>query len=68
MILIVGYIASSILLLVILSQMDIFSLVQPSQAENDPDSPTIINAFQLIGMSSCLDLSGFFEKEVGPSV
>ncbi|XP_035816315.1 CBL-interacting protein kinase 21 isoform X5 [Zea mays] len=23
-----------------------------------------INAFQLIGMSSCLDLSGFFEKEV----
>jgi len=22
-----------------------------------------INAFQLIGMSSCLDLSGFFEKE-----
>jgi 5'-AMP-activated protein kinase catalytic alpha subunit len=29
-------------------------------------SPAIsqINAFQLIGMSSCLDLSGFFEKEV----
>jgi NAF domain len=26
--------------------------------------PTIINAFQLIGMSSSLDLSGFFEKEV----
>lgn len=23
-----------------------------------------INAFQLIGMSACLDLSGFFEKEV----
>ncbi|XP_019059426.1 PREDICTED: CBL-interacting serine/threonine-protein kinase 1 isoform X2 [Tarenaya hassleriana] len=28
-----------------------------------PDSPTVINAFQLIGMSSFLDLSGFFEKE-----
>ncbi|CAF2100855.1 hypothetical protein BRARA_E02438 [Brassica rapa] len=27
------------------------------------DSPTIINAFQLIGMSSFLDLSGFFEQE-----
>lgn len=29
------------------------------------DNPAInqINAFQLIGMSSCLDLSGFFEKE-----
>ncbi|THU55235.1 hypothetical protein C4D60_Mb11t04440 [Musa balbisiana] len=26
-------------------------------------SPTHINAFQLIGMSSSLDLSGFFEKE-----
>ncbi|KAF3340491.1 CBL-interacting protein kinase 1 isoform X1 [Carex littledalei] len=25
--------------------------------------PTVINAFQLIGMSSSLDLSGFFEKE-----
>uniref|UniRef100_A0A453AZ31 NAF domain-containing protein n=1 Tax=Aegilops tauschii subsp. strangulata TaxID=200361 RepID=A0A453AZ31_AEGTS len=29
------------------------------------DNPAInqMNAFQLIGMSSCLDLSGFFEKE-----
>ncbi|KAL0392220.1 UNVERIFIED_CONTAM: CBL-interacting serine/threonine-protein kinase [Sesamum radiatum] len=35
----------------------------PSDGERDPDSPTLINAFQLIGMSSCLDLSGFFEKE-----
>ncbi|XP_022844672.1 CBL-interacting serine/threonine-protein kinase 1-like [Olea europaea var. sylvestris] len=35
----------------------------PSDAEKDPDSPTLINAFQLIGMSSFLDLSGFFEKE-----
>lgn len=36
----------------------------PFEAERDPDSPYLINAFQLIGMSSCLDLSGFFEKEV----
>ncbi|XAR49758.1 Non-specific serine/threonine protein kinase [Bertholletia excelsa] len=35
----------------------------PSDAEKNPESPTLINAFQLIGMSSCLDLSGFFEKE-----
>ncbi|KAM7487981.1 hypothetical protein LguiB_025465 [Lonicera macranthoides] len=35
----------------------------PSEADKDPGSPTLINAFQLIGMSSCLDLSGFFEKE-----
>ncbi|KAL3634697.1 CBL-interacting serine/threonine-protein kinase 1 [Castilleja foliolosa] len=34
-----------------------------SDAEKEPDSPTLINAFQLISMSSCLDLSGFFEKE-----
>ncbi|KAF7837636.1 CBL-interacting serine/threonine-protein kinase 1-like isoform X1 [Senna tora] len=31
--------------------------------QKSPGSPTLINAFQLIGMSSCLDLSGFFEKE-----
>ncbi|KAJ1418714.1 Serine/threonine-protein kinase, active site [Sesbania bispinosa] len=31
--------------------------------EADSGSPIRINAFQLIGMSSCLDLSGFFEKE-----
>ncbi|XP_038906627.1 CBL-interacting serine/threonine-protein kinase 1-like [Benincasa hispida] len=32
--------------------------------EKSSESPTTtINAFQLIGMSSCLDLSGFFEKE-----
>ncbi|KAL8490492.1 hypothetical protein ACS0TY_022499 [Phlomoides rotata] len=35
----------------------------PSEAVKDPDSHTLINAFQLIGMSSSLDLSGFFEKE-----
>ncbi|KAI3469209.1 hypothetical protein Pfo_025872 [Paulownia fortunei] len=44
---------------------DVVSSVQetPSDAEKDPDSPTLINAFQLIGMSSCLHLSGFFENE-----
>ncbi|GFZ13826.1 CBL-interacting protein kinase 1 [Actinidia rufa] len=36
---------------------------ESSETERNPDSPTLINAFQLIGMSSCLDLSGFFEKE-----
>ncbi|KAG6726168.1 hypothetical protein I3842_02G067800 [Carya illinoinensis] len=36
---------------------------EPSEADKNPGSPTLINAFQLIGMSSCLDLSGFFEKE-----
>ncbi|WCJ23206.1 CBL-interacting protein kinase 1 [Euphorbia peplus] len=35
----------------------------PFDAERSPGSPPLINAFQLIGMSSCLDLSGFFEKE-----
>ncbi|KAL4579193.1 hypothetical protein LXL04_015331 [Taraxacum kok-saghyz] len=35
----------------------------PLDSEKDPESPTHINAFELIGMSSCLDLSGFFEKE-----
>ncbi|KFK36106.1 hypothetical protein AALP_AA4G078300 [Arabis alpina] len=33
------------------------------EEEKRSDSPTVINAFQLIGMSSFLDLSGFFEKE-----
>lgn len=37
--------------------------VVPEAAEKNSDSPVLINAFQLIGMSSCLDLSGFFEKE-----
>ncbi|XP_076926504.1 CBL-interacting serine/threonine-protein kinase 1-like [Bidens hawaiensis] len=35
----------------------------PTDSEKDPESPTHINAFELIGMSSSLDLSGFFEKE-----
>ncbi|XP_061343250.1 CBL-interacting serine/threonine-protein kinase 1 isoform X1 [Gastrolobium bilobum] len=36
----------------------------PHQEEQrSSGSPTLINAFQLIGMSSCLDLSGFFETE-----
>ncbi|KAJ9546324.1 hypothetical protein OSB04_018867 [Centaurea solstitialis] len=35
----------------------------PMDSEKEAESPTHINAFELIGMSSCLDLSGFFEKE-----
>lgn len=35
----------------------------PSDGDRTPGSAPLINAFQLIGMSSCLDLSGFFEKE-----
>ncbi|KAI3771493.1 hypothetical protein L6452_02658 [Arctium lappa] len=34
-----------------------------SETEKEPESSTHINAFELIGMSSCLDLSWFFEKE-----
>lgn len=34
-----------------------------TKADKKPDSPSLINAFELIGMSSYLDLSGFFEKE-----
>ncbi|TXG71501.1 hypothetical protein EZV62_000080 [Acer yangbiense] len=37
--------------------------VQSDGGDRSPHSPNLINAFQLIGMSSCLDLSGFFEKE-----
>jgi len=40
-----------------------FSMHEAEQ-KNSGSSPNLINAFQLIGMSSCLDLSGFFEKEV----
>ncbi|XP_019067111.1 CBL-interacting serine/threonine-protein kinase 1 isoform X2 [Solanum lycopersicum] len=37
---------------------------KPLDIERNPESPSVINnAFQLIGMSSCLDLSGFFENE-----
>uniref|UniRef100_A0A169WUJ1 non-specific serine/threonine protein kinase n=1 Tax=Daucus carota subsp. sativus TaxID=79200 RepID=A0A169WUJ1_DAUCS len=40
------------------------SINEPPGAEKDLNSPSHrINAFELIGMSSCLDLSGFFEKE-----
>ncbi|KAI3874137.1 hypothetical protein MKX03_001785 [Papaver bracteatum] len=35
----------------------------PADVEKYLNQPTLINAFQLISMSSCLDLSGFFEKE-----
>lgn len=41
-----------------------FGLLQPTDSEKDQESPVHINAFELIGMSSSLDLSGFFEKEV----
>ncbi|XP_071702982.1 CBL-interacting serine/threonine-protein kinase 1-like [Rutidosis leptorrhynchoides] len=43
---------------------DVLSLHEtPMDSERGPVSPTHINAFELIGMSSSLDLSGFFEKE-----
>ncbi|XP_059632038.1 CBL-interacting serine/threonine-protein kinase 1-like [Cornus florida] len=42
---------------------DVLSIHEPSDTEKSPEPPSLINAFQLIGMSSCLDLSGFFEKE-----
>lgn len=35
-----------------------------NESDEKGTTPTQINAFQLIGMSSSLDLSGFFEKEV----
>ncbi|KAH9766567.1 CBL-interacting serine/threonine-protein kinase 1 [Citrus sinensis] len=47
---------------------DIFVDNEPSDGDRTPGSPPLINAFQLIGMSSCLDLSGFFEKEVNVKV
>ncbi|CAK7323130.1 unnamed protein product, partial [Dovyalis caffra] len=40
-----------------------FSIQEVSSEYGSPKSPNLINAFQLIGMSSCLDLSGLFEKE-----
>ncbi|AES65689.1 putative protein kinase CAMK-CAMKL-CHK1 family [Medicago truncatula] len=41
-----------------------FSIHEVSlDGDQSPKSPALINAFQLIGMSSCLDLSGFFEQE-----
>ncbi|XP_031497832.1 CBL-interacting protein kinase 1 [Nymphaea colorata] len=39
-----------------------FSFSEAEQVR-DGKAPAFINAFQLIGMSSSLDLSGFFEKE-----
>ncbi|KAL6008840.1 CBL-interacting serine/threonine-protein kinase 1 [Asimina triloba] len=40
-----------------------FSIQGPKERDSPTNSSTLINAFQLIGMSSSLDLSGFFEKE-----
>ena len=39
-------------------------MVKVSEEEKNHDSPIVINAFELIGMSSFLDLSGLFETEV----
>lgn len=41
----------------------VISIHELSEGERDVEYATLINAFQLIGMSSCLDLSGFFENE-----
>ncbi|XP_077240516.1 CBL-interacting protein kinase 1-like [Tasmannia lanceolata] len=43
--------------------VEALSIQEPAEADRHGDAPTLINAFELIGMSSCLDLSGFFEKE-----
>ncbi|XXG78933.1 hypothetical protein AAC387_Pa09g0107 [Persea americana] len=40
-----------------------FVMQESMATDNHGNIPTLINAFQLIGMSSSLDLSGFFEKE-----
>ncbi|WOL10225.1 CBL-interacting protein kinase 1-like isoform X1 [Canna indica] len=40
-----------------------FPVKEHNVADENGTSPTHINAFQLIGMASSLDLSGFFEKE-----
>lgn len=43
---------------------DAFSINElQSEEERSPGFPTLLNAFQLISMSSFLDLSGFFEHE-----
>ncbi|KAG0496492.1 hypothetical protein HPP92_001010 [Vanilla planifolia] len=39
------------------------SPIETNQEDDHKELHTVINAFQLIGMSSSLDLSGFFEKE-----
>ncbi|KAH7655234.1 Non-specific serine/threonine protein kinase protein [Dioscorea alata] len=45
------------------SDDEAFSIKEPAEIDDHGNIYTHINAFQLIGMSSCLDLSGFFEKE-----
>ncbi|PKU78546.1 CBL-interacting protein kinase 1-like isoform X2 [Dendrobium catenatum] len=42
------------------ASLSVEELVETDELRN---KSTLINAFQLIGMSSCFDLSGFFEKE-----
>ncbi|XP_028551200.1 CBL-interacting protein kinase 1-like isoform X3 [Dendrobium catenatum] len=43
------------------ASLSVEELVETDELRN---KSTLINAFQLIGMSSCFDLSGFFEKEL----
>ncbi|KAJ0980014.1 hypothetical protein J5N97_015488 [Dioscorea zingiberensis] len=46
-----------------LSIDDAASVEEATERDVNGNKPTHMNAFQLIGMSSYLDLSGFFEKE-----
>ncbi|XP_042453404.1 CBL-interacting protein kinase 1-like [Zingiber officinale] len=45
------------------SDVESFSIREVPEADKLGDACHHINAFELIGMSSCLDLSGFFEEE-----
>ncbi|XP_074587015.1 CBL-interacting protein kinase 1-like [Curcuma longa] len=45
------------------SDVESFSIREVPEADKHGDACHHINAFELIGMSSCLDLSGFFEEE-----
>ena len=46
------------------SLVSLVIMIKVYEEEKTSDSPTVINAFQLIGMSLFLDLSGLFETEV----
>ncbi|GKC02042.1 CBL-interacting serine/threonine-protein kinase 1-like protein [Tanacetum coccineum] len=49
----------------VLSNCEVLSLHDvPTDSDINPQSPMLINDFELIGMSYCLDLSGPFKKEV----
>ncbi|KAF3585000.1 hypothetical protein F2Q69_00029259, partial [Brassica cretica] len=45
------------------SLVSLVIMIKVYEEEKTSDSPTVINAFQLIGMSLFLDLSGLFETE-----